>query len=65
MNTQEIRDILNESGKLGDQRREKLRQMINACYHENIKSLQQKQTQDCAFDLAYDLFTNTQIFKNI
>jgi hypothetical protein len=65
MNTQEIRDILNEPGHQGDKRREKLRKMINACYKENIKSLQQKATQDCAFDLAYDLYVNTSIFKNL
>ena len=38
--------------------------MILACYNENIKTLQEKKTQDCAFDLAYDLYINTQIFKD-
>ena len=62
MNTQELRDLLNEESKTGNSRRSEFRKMINKCYKEDIKTLQQKVTEDCAFDLAYDIFMNTNIF---
>ena len=65
MNTQELRDKLNEQNETGSRRRLELRKMINKCYKEDIKTLQQKVTEDCAFDLAYDIFINTKVFENI
>lgn len=65
MDTQEIRDILSQKGPQGEQRREMFREMINQCYSENIKSLQEKATQKCSFALTYDILMNTDVFKDI
>ena len=64
MDNHKLRELLYGNNPQANSRKQKLRQIVNSCYTKDIKTLQQKETEVCAFDLAYELFMETDIFRN-
>ena len=63
MENPKLKEALYQKTSTGEKRREMLRKAINQCYKHDIKSLKDPRTLECSFDLAYDLFHNTEVYK--
>lgn len=63
MENKKMKKEIYQDSRKGRKRREMLRKCLNQCYQHNIKNLKDPKTLECSFELAYDLFHYSDVYK--